>query len=39
MNIGIWVTEKRMTNKIRSVCRPLIRDYEKRLILGELAEV
>jgi hypothetical protein len=28
MNIRIWVTIKRMTNKIRSLRRPLIRDYE-----------
>jgi hypothetical protein len=30
-NIGKWVTEKRMTGKIRSVRSPLIRDGEKRL--------
>jgi hypothetical protein len=31
--IRIWVTEKRMTRKIRSAGRPLIKDYEKRLKL------
>jgi hypothetical protein len=30
-NIRIWVTLKRLTNKIRSGCGPLIRDYENGL--------
>jgi hypothetical protein len=36
MNIRIWVTIKRMTNKIRSLRRPLIRDYEIGLDCGQL---
>jgi hypothetical protein len=32
--IRIWVTKKRMTNKIRSVCRPLIKDRENGLRNG-----
>jgi hypothetical protein len=32
--IKIWVTEKRMTNKIRSAGRPLIKDGEKGLRNG-----
>jgi hypothetical protein len=35
-DIRIWVTEKRMTIKIRSGCGPLIRDYEKWLNCGWL---
>jgi hypothetical protein len=37
-NIRIWVTKKRMTNKIRSVGGPLIKDYEKGLGIGGLRE-
>jgi hypothetical protein len=33
-NIRIWVTFKRVTKKIRLVCSPLIKDDERRLIIG-----
>jgi hypothetical protein len=33
--IRIWVTKKRMTNKIRSVGRPLREDCEEGLDLGD----
>jgi hypothetical protein len=33
-NIRIWVTFKRVTKKIRSLRSPLIKDDERRLIIG-----
>jgi hypothetical protein len=33
--IRIWVTKKRMTSKIRSVCGPLRGDCEEGLDLGD----